>query len=312
MNLADTYLRNASPWPDLTALMQTRVARHGDSARWHQALTTLTAELPEPAGPVRAVGAIGTLGELADASAIRRALVALSPWRKGPWAIADLTIDTEWRSDWKWQRLAPHLPPVEGQRVLDVGSGNGYYGWHWLRAGAAEVTGIDPTVLFLFQHLAMRHCLGPAANHVLPLRDDELPPPDVPYDLVCSMGVLYHRRDPLQHIDALLAQLRPGGTLVLETLVNRTGDLRPEGRYARMRNVHLVPAPATVSRWLAQRGLAPSDACDLTATRPEEQRSTPWMTFQSLTDALDASDPQRTIEGHPAPVRACFVAQFRP
>nr|WP_169730591.1 DUF1698 domain-containing protein [Carnimonas nigrificans] len=40
----------------------------------------------------------------------------------------------------------------------------------------------------------------------------------------------------------------------------------------------------------------------------DEQRSTEWMTFQSLKDFLDPEDQHKTIEGYPAPRRALLVA----
>ena len=41
--------------------------------------------------------------------ALRDQLQTLQPWRKGPFSLFGVHIDTEWRSDWKWSRVAPHL-----------------------------------------------------------------------------------------------------------------------------------------------------------------------------------------------------------
>jgi len=132
----------------------------------------------------------------------------------------------------------------------------------------------------------------------------------LPFDTVFSMGVLYHRRDHHAHLRELRDQLRPGGTLVLETLVCETADLLPEGRYARMRNVHCVPRPETVSSWLGDLGFVNCEAREINPTSLDEQRSTRWMNFDSLADALDPDNPALTIEGHPAPIRASFVAHW--
>jgi tRNA (mo5U34)-methyltransferase len=35
----------------------------------------------------------------------------------------------------------------------------------------------------------------------------------------------------------------------------------------------------------------------------DEQRSTAWANIPSLQEALDPNDPQKTIEGYPAPCR---------
>ena len=46
----------------------------------------------------------------------------------------------------------------------------------------------------------------------------------------------------------------------------------------------------------------------MTKTTPDEQRSTDWMQFDSLIDALDPTDPSLTVEGHQAPLRAVVLA----
>jgi len=46
---------------------------------------------------------------------------------------------------------------------------------------------------------------------------------------------------------------------------------------------------------------------DVTST--DEQRSTAWMPYQSLADALDPDDPTLTIEGQPRPRRAVLLAR---
>jgi tRNA (mo5U34)-methyltransferase len=247
--------------------------------------------------------------------ALRAALLELHPWRKGPLRLGGVTIDSEWRSDWKWRRLAPHVD-WHGQRILDVGCGNGYYGLRMLGAGARLVVGVDPTLLYVMQWLACRHFSGDLPSYVLPLGAEDLPDAagDGPggFDTVVSMGVLYHRREHLQHLRQLRSWLRPEGRLVLETLVLPAGQedqlLRPTGRYARMRNVWAVPGTARLAGWLTAAGYQRVERLDVTATGVEEQRGTPWMRFESLERALDPADPARTVEGHPAPLRALFLA----
>ncbi len=243
---------------------------------------------------------------------IAELLERLHPWRKGPFRVHGVSIDSEWRCDWKWRRLAPHVKPLDGKTVLDVGSGNGYYCWRMAGAGALCVLGIDPAQLYGLQFLAMRHFLGAEyAVSVLPLTLEQLPPDMRVFDTVFSMGVLYHRRSPIDHLLALKAAARPGGQLLLETLVVPGPEGRvlvPPGRYARMRNVWFIPSPATLSRWMERCGWRDVHLVDLTATTVADQRSTAWMRFESLAEALDADDQRLTVEGHPAPLRAMFVA----
>lgn len=288
---------------------------HGDLPRWQAALRAL----PRVEALIRAGQFAPELGAVAeDQQALAQTLMQLHPWRKGPLNLAGCMMDTEWRSDWKWDRLAPHVQ-WQDARVLDIGSGNGYFGWRMLAAGARLVVGVDPTLLFVMQWLACRHFAGDQANFVLPLGIEDLPglisdaPETADMDVVCSMGVLYHRRDPVEHLLQLRQLLRPGGQMVLETLVlpnDQAGDLLvPEQRYARMRNVWAIPGTEKLLGWVQKADLNEASLVDVTPTSLNEQRSTEWMTFESLAESLDPSDPQRTLEGYPAPTRAIILAR---
>ena len=293
--------------------------RHGDWNRWEQALKALPdlgpGEVSCAQGPL--VLAPDREPDAAHGHALRAALMQLLPWRKGPYRLAGVDIDTEWRSDWKWQRVAPHIEPLAGRLVLDVGCGNGYHCWRMADAGARQVIGIDPTMLFLAQFLAIRRLLKPMEPalaqrvELLPVGIEALPGKLRAFDTVFSMGVLYHRRSPIDHLFELRDALRPGGQLVLETLVV-DGDERevlvPAGRYAKMRNVWFIPSTAMLENWLRRTGFSRVTTVDATVTSVQEQRSTEWMTFESLADFLDPADSRFTIEGYPAPKRAILTA----
>jgi tRNA (mo5U34)-methyltransferase len=250
-------------------------------------------------------------GVALDQRLLREALMRLHPWRKGPLELGGMLIDTEWRSDWKWERVRPHLD-LEAQRVLDIGCGNGYFGWRMLAAGARLVVGIDPTLVFVMQWLACRHFAGAVPNFVLPLAIEDLPAGPAGFDSVFSMGVLYHRRDPVEHLQQIRALLRPAGMLVLETLVlpdEHPGPvLIPQSRYARMRNVWAIPRTDCLIKWLKAAGFGTTTLVDVTATTTQEQRSTDWMRFESLAEALHPIDAGLTQEGYPAPTRALLIA----
>ena len=287
--------------------------RHGDLPRWLAALRALP-DVQPACVELRDRVQIGAPAQLtaAERDSLRAALMGLHPWRKGPLELFGLLIDTEWRSDWKWDRIAPHIESLQGRTVLDVGCGNGYHCWRMAGAGAAFVLGIDPHLLYTLQYWAIRHFVRNAEVHVLPLALEELPEGLQAFDTVFSMGVLYHRRSPMEHLQALRACLRPGGELVLETLVvEKEGGLAlvPPERYARMPNVWFLPTCNTLAAWLVESGYIDVRLVDATTTTTEEQRSTAWMTFESLPEALDPDDASRTVEGHPAPKRAIFVAQ---
>ena len=238
-------------------------------------------------------------------------LQQLRPWRKGPFEIGSVTIDTEWRSDWKWNRIADAVEWCD-RSVLDVGCGNGYFGWRMLDAGARRVTGLDPFLLFVVQHELVRRLAGQSANYVLPLTDACLIPRLNAFDITVSMGVLYHRTDPVDHLQLLRESLRAHGRLVLETLIidsSQTTVLVPRDRYAKMRNVWFIPSLSMLSVWLKRTGFYDVHILDVTPTTSREQRRTDWMTFESLDDFLDSSDSGQTVEGYPAPLRAVVTAR---
>ncbi|HBT29638.1 MAG TPA: tRNA 5-methoxyuridine(34)/uridine 5-oxyacetic acid(34) synthase CmoB, partial [Erwinia persicina] len=242
---------------------------------------------------------------------IEKLLRNLMPWRKGPFSLYGVSIDTEWRSDWKWERVLPHISPLAGRTVLDVGCGSGYHMWRMLGAGAQLVVGIDPMQLFLCQFEAVRKLLGNDQRaHLLPLGIEQLPELKA-FDTVFSMGVLYHRRSPLDHLFQLKNQLVSGGELVLETLVVEGDDqqvLVPGERYAQMRNVYFIPSTGALKNWLEKCGFVDVRIADYSLTSTEEQRRTSWMTSESLAEFLDPNDPTKTVEGYPAPLRAVLVA----
>ncbi len=254
----------------------------------------------------------------------------LMPWRKGPFKIGndehELYIDTEWHSDWKWQRVLPHLANLHDRCILDVGGGSGYHGWRManndLQTGAKTVIVIDPSCLFYHQFMAIRHFIGDFdvnqdgnyRTHYIPVPLEELPTNSAMFDTVFSMGVLYHRASPFEHLKQLKGQLKKGGELVLETLVV-DGDeqtvLVPTDRYAQMNNVYFLPSVPALELWLQKAGFVNVRCVDIDITTTEEQRATEWMTYQSLSDFLDLNDCRKTIEGHPAPMRAVMIANKR-
>jgi tRNA (mo5U34)-methyltransferase len=173
------------------------------------------------------------------------------------------------------------------------------------------VLGIEPSVLFNLQFQAVQRYLRRDDIDLLPIGVEAIPDDLNWFDSVFSMGVLYHRRSPLDHLYQLKGFLRPGGELVLETLVieGAAGQvLLPRQRYARMRNVWFIPSAAELLLWLERCGFVDARVVDESRTSVDEQRSTEWMQFESLQQSLDADDPGLTVEGLPAPRRAVVIA----
>lgn len=286
---------------------------HGDYPRWKFALDVLP-DIDDVSFDLNADSI--TIGSASECSTdqqafIRKQLKQFIPWRKGPFKLFDIDIDTEWRSNWKWDRLKDKIKPLEGRIVLDIGCGNGYYGWRMLGEKAKHVVGMDPTLLFLMQFLAVKEYMPNANIDVVPLGIQSLQNTPLNFDTVFSMGVIYHRRDPVEHMHQLMACLKSGGELVLETLIveaDKAIALKPEDRYAKMNNVWAIPSQKLLVEWAEQAGFVNARIIDVTTTTTEEQRKTDWMRFESLSDFLDEEDNSRTIEGYPAPIRAILLA----
>ena len=253
------------------------------------------------------------LSEL-EKTELTNVLLEYHPWRKGPFSIHDIFIDTEWHSDWKWDRVRPHLSPLKGRKVLDIGCGSGYHLWRMAGEETELAIGVDPSLLFMNQFMVLKHFIGEAVPaYFLPLTLEQLPVSKKggAFDTVFSMGVLYHRRSPIDHIYELKNQLLPGGELVLETIVvpeSYAQLLVPEDRYAQMRNVWFLPSVPELIRWVERCGFTNVRCVDEDQTSIEEQRTTEWMTWNSLESFLDPNNHSKTIEGYPAPIRATIVA----
>lgn len=285
---------------------------HGLTDKWLQMYDHLPEVVPSSVTFGRAIQ-IGRREDLTTTQYdnVRQAARSQMPWRKGPWSLFGVDIDCEWRSDLKWDRLVPHIQPLAGRRVLDVGCGNGYHCYRAYGEQARTVLGIDPHPAYYFQYRLMQHYLRELPVHVLPITLDQFPDSSRFFDTVFSMGVLYHRRGPMDHLFQLLECLRPGGELVLETLVVDGPEgysLMPPGRYARMNNVWFLPSVATIETWLRRCGFRHVRTVDVNVTSEEEQRTTDWMPFQSLVDGLDPKHRNLTVEGLPAPKRAIILA----
>ena len=286
--------------------------RHGEMDNWLEMLAALPDITPSEIELLDEVR-IGQPVDCSDAerTVIEQSLRVLHPWRKGPFNLFGIHIDTEWHSDWKWQRLQPHIS-LQGKHVLDIGCGNGYYALRSYGMGADLVVGVDPGQKYILQFYALKKYLGDIPVHLLPLGIEDIPAGLHAFDTVFSMGVLYHRRSPLDHLLELRDCLKSGGELVLETLViegDRNTVLLPDGRYQQMRNVWFLPSCDALVQWLKRCGFKNVRVVDVSKTTTEEQRTTDWMQFDSLNKFLDPVDNSKTIEGYPGPTRAIVLAE---
>jgi len=290
---------------------------HGDLPAWEAVLELLPSLKPEAVDLSADAIKIGCGGQLDDEAQaqLKNNLKVLMPWRKGPFDLFGLHIDTEWHSDWKWDRLEKSLSPLEGRRILDVGCGNGYHLWRMAAHNPELVLGVDPGLKYVYQFEVMRRFVKKVRENdntfLLPFGIEDVPQLKA-FDTVFSMGVFYHRKSPIDHLFELRDCLRSGGELVLETLIidGKNGEvLLPDDRYAQMRNVWFLPSVPTLESWMKRCGYKNIRVVDESITTIEEQRQTEWMNFHSLEQYLDPDDHSKTIEGYPAPKRVVIMAE---
>jgi len=307
-----------APWYDyLVNAVEKRYAQytHGELAEWDELianLPTIKVSDVELKKEVR-VSSETSLNQT-QIETLTGQLKILHPWRKGPFNLFGVEINTEWRSDWKWDRISSYISPLKNKTVLDVGCGNGYHCWRMIGEEARLVLGIDPSQKFLAQFSVLQHFLNQENCHLLPIGIEDMPDSMAQnaFDSVFCMGVLYHQKSPILLIQKLFNLLAKGGELVLETLVvdgDETTVLVPSSRYAQMRNVWFLPSIAALELWLRKSGFSNVTTIDINKTTVEEQRTTDWMTFHSLADYLDPDDKTKTVEGYPAPQRATIIAR---
>ncbi len=257
-----------------------------------------------------------TIGKSSDISLnesdlLNDRLLQLCPWRKGPFKVYGIDVDSEWQSWMKWDRFKKHLPDLKGRRILDIGSSNGYYMFRMAAQNPLMVLGLEPQSSFYFQYLAVQKLLNQRNVYCLPIPHDQLPGVNKYFDLVFCMGVLYHRKSPIEMLKSICDSMQSGGELVLENLVldsKKNLCLFPESRYAKMRNVFFIPDLLAMESWLKRAGFSNIRCIDISKTSLDEQRKTKWIQTETLKDFLDPKDDTKTIEGYPAPVRAIFMA----
>lgn len=248
---------------------------------------------------------------------IPRIITLLSPWRKGPFSIFDMSINAEWNSYLKWERLQSIFSIdtlCRHKNILDVGCSNAYYSFHMLAAGANMVLGIDPMPRnAMFAELYQ--LLLPSLNFYYELWGVEdcavLP---TCFDTIFCMGILYHQRNPLLMLETIRQSLKKNGLLVLESIcLNNTSPycLVPQDRYMKSKGYWFIPSIAVLKTWLYKAGFEILAYDVPVKTAREEQQYTEWIRGESLEHFLDEKDENVTVEGYPAPYRMIIVAQRR-
>jgi len=312
VNFFDDFLLKKISKKCLEISNQAFQVNNGNIPKWSQAIDAIDAL---PKGKVALKQPYISINQdRIDSKSLIETLQKLIPWRKGPFMINDLVLESEWDGDMKWQRIRKHIKPLKNKRVLDVGAGNGYFTLRMAMEGAKRALGIDPFLLFNYQFRAIKSMIESPLNALLlPVKLEDIPKKPI-FDTVFSMGVLYHQRDHMEHLSQLQEMMASDAELVLETLVVEGPEdyvLVPKGRYAQMRNVYSIPSIKTLKSWLNDANFNNIRVVNVSKTTTEEQRKTPWIgeNGASLEDFLDPLDDSLTIEGYPAPTRAIVVCE---
>lgn len=228
----------------------------------------------------------------------------LRSWRKGPFGVDDIFIDSEWKSFVKYNLLEPHLN-LEGKTVGDIGCNNGYYMFRMLKQKPKRLIGFDPGVISYLQFEFIDRFIDSSIRYEL-LGVEHLPEYGEKFDTLFCLGVLYHRSDPIKTLKELKGALNSGGELFLDTMYIEGGKdlvLSPKNAYSKIPNIYFVPTVSALMNWCERANFKDVEILATKPTDSDEQRKTEWILGQSLGDFLDPADPGLTIEGYPAPRR---------
>ncbi|BHH82135.1 tRNA 5-methoxyuridine(34)/uridine 5-oxyacetic acid(34) synthase CmoB [Desulforhopalus sp. 52FAK] len=237
---------------------------------------------------------------------IREHLKSFMPWRKGPFSVFGNHVDSEWRSERKWNRVVPVLPDLKGKIIADIGCNNGYYMFRMADADPKMVLGFEPSIQHYYCFNALNGMAGLKNLHIDLLGIEHLHLFENTFDMVFLMGIIYHRPSPIDTLRDILSSLTPGGSLILESQAI-PGDepyaLFPDNTYAKVPGTYFVPTGQCVYNWMKKAGFTNIDFFCSHPMSDEEQRQTEWMTFESYNDFIQTENQSLTIEGYPAPCR---------
>jgi len=236
---------------------------------------------------------------------------SLMPWRKGPFKIDELFIDSEWQSYKKYNLLKSYFD-LKDKTVGDIGCNNGYYMFRMLKDRPKKIVGFDPSPLFLTQFDFINHFIKSDIVYEL-LGVEHVGEYDHKFDTLFCLGVLYHRSDPVSALKSLKKALNPDGELFVDTfMIDGDEDicLTPKDRYSKIPNIYFIPTIPAFKNWLHRAGFKSVEVLEITQTDQDEQRKTQWIEGESLGDFLDRDDPSKTVEGYPAPKRVYVRASL--
>ncbi len=240
---------------------------------------------------------------------VRQTAKILIPWRKGPFNLFGIEIDSEWQSNIKYNLIRPHFD-LKDKIVADIGCNNGYYMFRMLEDKPKKLIGFDPAPLTLHQFEFVNHFVKSDIIYEM-LGVEHLEFYNHKFDFIFMLGVLYHRADPVGTLKSLARGLNSKGEILIDTFMIEGDEeicLTPNKRYSKIPNIYFIPTIPALTNWLTRAGFENIEVIAVTTTTSEEQRKTSWSFDQSLEDFLDEDDKTKTVEGYPAPKRVYMKA----
>lgn len=159
-----------------------------------------------------------------DPERLRRILKAHEPWRhridfSGGISTADFRTSRPFSAtpSRKVQLAERHVGPLAGyKRALDVGCNAGYNSLYLASRYGTQVLGLDhePRHVRVSQELAE---VASVPGCHFQQGDAETFRDPAGFDLILHFGTLYHLRNPVRALETALANLRPGGLMLIET-----------------------------------------------------------------------------------------------
>lgn len=239
-----------------------------------------------------------------DEQKIEEVARLMMPWRKGPFKIGETFIDTEWKSNIKYNLLRPYFN-LKDKRVADIGCNNGYYLFRMQEDAPKTLVGFDPSPIYKTQFDFINHFVQSEIVYEL-LGVEHLEFYEEKFDVIFCLGVLYHRSDPIAMLKSLYKGLDKEGEVILDTFYiegEAEMALCPANSYSKIPNISFVPTIAALKNWCLRAGFSSFEVLETSTTQSDEQRKTSWIEGQSLEDFLDPMDSTKTVEGYPAPAR---------
>ncbi len=237
----------------------------------------------------------------------------LIPWRKGPFSFFGETVLSEWNSHLKWKRISKEIPPLKDKIVCDLGCNNGYFMFQLIPKNPKLILGLDPCQKYKLQYLLIQHYLKQKNLLFELLGYEHLIAFKKTFDLVLSMGILYHHTDPIRILRNIHTSLKTEGKVIVECqgiAGEESVALFPKKKYTNVSGMWFLPTASCLKNWLHRSGFSKINIFGKYPLNQREQSKKKHAPFDSLIENLDPNNSKKTIEGYPSPIRI-YASAFK-